>query len=195
MSVIQDRATPVFALVTRNHVGFDAHARRDALVEGQRVEISAAQEVILGHLAEAAAHLAWRQCRQHGGIADDPVRLPERADEVLAFGQVDTGLAPDGRIDLRQQGRRDVNDRHAAVVARGGKPADVGNDTSADRDDDIATGETPLREAATQALDRRQRLGFFTFVDEEDAVFDTRIDLVRNAALRNDRRTRHTARQ
>ena len=187
VSVVQDRTAPALALVARHDVGLDAHARRDTLVERQRVEVATAEEVVLGHLAQTAAHFARRQRRQHRGVADDGVRLPVRAHEILAFGQVHTRLAPDGGVDLSQQRRRDMDDGYATVVAGRGEPRDIGDHASPDGDDDIGACEAPLREPAAQRLDRRERLGFFTLADEEDTVFDAGVHLVRNAALRHDR--------
>ena len=43
-------------------------------------------------------------------------RLVERAEQVLALGQVDAGLAADGRVHLGDERRRDLDPRHAAQV-------------------------------------------------------------------------------
>ena len=55
------------------------------------------------------------------GVAQHRGGLPERADEVLALGQVHAGLAADGGVDHPEQRGRDVHDRDAAVVHGGGE--------------------------------------------------------------------------
>ena len=59
---------------------------------------------------------------EHLGVAQHGGRLPERADEVLALGQVDAGLAADGGVDHAEQRRRHVHDGDAPVVDGGGEP-------------------------------------------------------------------------
>jgi hypothetical protein len=85
------------------------------------------------------------------------VRLPERADEVLALGQVHARLATDRLRRPSEQRRRDVHDRHTAVPHRGGEPGDVG-DHPTPTPITTSLGSAPSREAAAQLLDRRERL-------------------------------------
>ena len=136
---------------------------------------------------EAAAVLAGRQGGQDLGVAQHRRRLPERADEVLALGQVHAGLAADGGVDLAEQRGGDVDDRDAAVVHRGGEPADVGDQPAADRDDGVGAGEAPLGEVAAQRLDGGQRLGRLALADGEDPVLATGIDVDADAVLGHDR--------
>ena len=70
-----------------------------------------AQEGVLGDLAPAAGPLAGRQGRRVSVSHSTALGLPEGADEVLALGQVDPGLAADGRVDLGQQRGGDVDVR------------------------------------------------------------------------------------
>ena len=83
----------------------------------------------------------------------------ERADEVLALGQVHAGLAADRAVDHREQRGRHLHDVDAAVVHRGREAGRVADDAAADRDHDVAAQQAPLRELAAQVLDRRERLG------------------------------------
>ncbi len=62
----------------------------------------------------------------------------EGADQVLAVGGVDAGLAADGGIDLREQRGRHLHEAHAAADDRGGKAGEVADDAAAERDDEIA---------------------------------------------------------
>ena len=86
------------------------------------------------YLASSPSPLRYsrgRQRGQHLGVAQHGGRLPERADEVLALGQVDPGLAADGRVDLAQQRGGHVHDGHAPVVDGGGEPGHVGDHAAA----------------------------------------------------------------
>ena len=130
-----------------------AHAGGDPLVEGQRVEVAAAEEVVLGQLAQAAAVLAGRQRGQHLGVAQHGGGLPEGADQVLALGQVHAGLAADGGVDLAEQRGGHVHDGHAPVVDGGGEPGDVGDEATADGHHGVGPGEAPLGELPAEVLD------------------------------------------
>ena len=63
----------------------------------------------------------------------DGRRLVERPDEVLALGQVDAGLAADRRVDLGDERRRDVDQRHAAEPGGREEPGRVAKRPAADR--------------------------------------------------------------
>jgi hypothetical protein len=94
--------------------------------------------------------------------------LPESTDEVLALGQVDSGLATDGRIHLRQERGGDVQVRRAPVVRGSRKSRDIGHDAAPDRDDDIGPRQPGPGEEPRQLLDRGERLGLFPVGDEAD---------------------------
>jgi hypothetical protein len=76
---------PPFTLVAGHHVGLDLHAPGHAFGLAHRQQIVAGEEVVLGHLAAPAAHLARRQRGQRIEIADDAAGLPIRTDQVLAL--------------------------------------------------------------------------------------------------------------
>ena len=102
------------------------------------------------------------------GVAQHRLGLPEGADEVLALGQVDAGLAADGGVDLRQQRGGDVHVRRAAVVGGGREAGDVGDDAAAHGDDDVGPREARRGEAAGQILDGGERLGVLAVGDDAD---------------------------
>ena len=74
---------------------------------------------VLDHFVQAGAEFAARQGFEHDRIGDDQARRVKRADQVLAERVIDAGLAADRAVDLRQQRRRHVHDRHAAQIRRG----------------------------------------------------------------------------
>ena len=58
-------------------------------------------------------------------IAQYQLRLVKRTNHVFAQRVVDAGFATNGRIDLRQQGRRHLHKRHATHVAGSGKTCHI----------------------------------------------------------------------
>jgi hypothetical protein len=74
-----------------------------------------------------------------GSVASAPIsattlRLVERADHVLAERMIDARLAADRRIDLRQQRRGHLDERHAAHVAGGRETGHVADHAAAECD-------------------------------------------------------------
>ena len=70
----------------------------------------------------------------------------EGADEVLALGGVDAGLAADGRVDHAEHGGGDGDPAHSAQPGRGDEAGQVGGGAAADADDDVGAGEAGLAE-------------------------------------------------
>ncbi len=75
-----------------------------------------------------------RQGLQRVGIGQHHFGLVERADHVLAERMVDPGLAAHRRIDLRQQRGGNLDEGHAALVARRREPGHVADHPAAQRD-------------------------------------------------------------
>ena len=66
-----------------------------------------------------------------------PQEVIEAARLILARGQVDGGLAADGRIDRGQQRRRDLDEADAAQIGRGGKARQIARHAAAERSDRV----------------------------------------------------------
>ena len=62
----------------------------------------------------------------------------ERADQVLAVGRVDAGLAADRGIDLGQQRRRDLDEAHAPPHDRRREAGEVADHAAAERHHEVA---------------------------------------------------------
>jgi hypothetical protein len=58
----------------------------------------------------------------------------ERTDHVLPERVVDSGLSTHRRVDVREQCRRNLHERHAALVDRCRKSGEVADDATAERD-------------------------------------------------------------
>ncbi len=100
----------------------------------------------------------------------------ERADHVLAEPVVDTGLAADRRVDLRQQRRRQLHEAHAALVGRGREAGDVADDAAAQRDDGHAAIEACLEHRIVDRFEHRGVLESLAVRhdDRHDAIAERR---------------------
>ncbi len=80
------------------------------------------------------AKLARGQRAQAVGVDQDSTRLVEAPIMFLPRRVVDAGLAAHRRVDLREQRRGHLHERHAALVDRGRESRHVADDASAQRD-------------------------------------------------------------
>ena len=131
--------SPVLALVAADDLRLDLARAADDVRQGGRVARQQRLEVRLEprrrtprsqmrpYLMTSASPARSSRSRQASRAcsvsASTALRLVERADQVLAARVIDAGLAADGRIHLRQQRRRHLHERDAALVAGGAKPA------------------------------------------------------------------------
>jgi hypothetical protein len=86
----------------------------------------------------------------------------ERADQVLALGRIDAGLAADGTIDLGKQGRGDLHEAHAAAQDARGKAGQIANHAAAEGDDEVAALQAQRQKLLAQWLQFTETLGFFS---------------------------------
>ena len=152
VAVVENAPKTALALVFRDDIGFDATRFFDRRREHRQVsgddrfgvasqqieEAAAGDHSVLDDLIEARSEFAPRQRAQKRGIDDDQRRLMERADQVLAERVIDSNLAADRAIDLRQQGRRDLHEGDAAQKGCRGETSGVAKNASAERDDRAA---------------------------------------------------------
>ncbi len=131
-------------------------------------------ERVLRDLAEPGAVLARWKRREGRHVGEHRDRLVERADEVLALGEVHRGLAADRGVDLREQRGGGLHDGDAAVVDRGRESGGVADHAAAERDDRVAAEQPPARELRAQLVDGRERLRLLAVADEEHVGLGTR---------------------
>ena len=89
---------------------------------------------VLDDLCESRAQLARRQRGERGRVGDHESGLVERANQVLAAGVVDAGLAADGRVDLGEQRRRQLHEVDSALVAGRRKAGEIAHHSAAERE-------------------------------------------------------------
>ena len=108
------------------------------LASSQAKKRRVAEQAVFGDLGIAGAKFARRQRVERRGVGKHQDRLMERADQVLAVGGIDRGLAADRGIDLRQQRGRHLHIVEAAPHHRRGKAGEIADDAAAERDHQIA---------------------------------------------------------
>src|SRR3546814_1328762 len=85
-------------------------------------------QAVFDHLGIARAQFARRQGGERRRVDQDDRRLVKGADQILAGGDVDRSLAADAAVDLREQGRRNL-DGGAAALDGGARTAGEVADT------------------------------------------------------------------
>ena len=177
---------PLFALVGDDDLDLGPGTALDDLgdepiVEGTRralgdrlaVALEQLEQTLVaerGHLdglAEGGPAMALGQRPERRDVDDDVGRLMERADEVLALGQVHGGLAADRRVDLGDQGRRDVDERHAAQVRGGEEPGGVAEGAAADGDERLIATDPQPGELARGGFDDGHPLGILALREHD----------------------------
>ena len=102
------------------HAGFDDLLRmlRRAFARKRVQQPGVGDHAVLDHLRHAIGKRRSRQCGQKIGIADHPVGLIKRAEQILALRQIDRRFSADGRIHAREQRGGNLDQMHAAHVGR-----------------------------------------------------------------------------
>jgi hypothetical protein len=77
----------------------------------------------------------------------------ECANHVLAAWMVDAGLATDRRVDLRQQGGRNLDEIDAALIDRCGEAGHVPDDTATECHQQTVARGAPREQPVEDALD------------------------------------------
>ena len=108
----------------------------------------------------------------------------------LPSGWLTAGLAADRRIDLREQRRRHLHERHAALVDRRGEAGEVADDAAAERDQRRRAFGAQLEQARQDVVQRRPVLVRFAVGHEHDlaanAARATSAALQRREVMRGD---------
>ena len=88
---------------------------------------------------------------------------------VLALGEVDAGLAAVGGVDLGDEGRRDLDHRHPALVGVGAEAGQVADHAAAEGDEVVLPGHPGAGQLAQHRLGSGHRLRALAGVDLDPA--------------------------
>src|SRR6266849_3143578 len=155
MAVVEDRTTSLFALVffynghlqsntTCNELAEQASLGMSKVSQGMRMRLKLCEQfsieydTILYYFCPPLRTLTYGQGEQRSGIGQYQPRLVKRADQVLAPGMVDACFAPDGGINLGQQGCRHLHQWYTPQVGGGGIAGQVTHDATSKRDNGLA---------------------------------------------------------
>jgi hypothetical protein len=126
-----------------------------------------AEHAVFGDFRIAGAKLPWRQRIEDRRIGHHQHRLMERAEQVLALRRVDSGLAADGRVDLRQQRCRHLHEIDTAAHDRRGKAGEIADYAAAERDDEIVALDFRCDQRFGNFLEARIALRPLAFLNDD----------------------------
>jgi hypothetical protein len=82
-------------------------------------------QTVFDDFGKSRRQLAFWQGVQRSGVDQHSIRLIERTDHVLAQRMIDAGLAAHRRVHLGQQGSRNLNEVHTALITGGCEPGHI----------------------------------------------------------------------
>ena len=125
-------------------------------------EVDVAQQAVLDDLGVARPDFPRRQGREHVQVGQHQPGLMKGADQVLAPGRVDGGLAAHRGVHLRKQGGRDLHEIDAALVDRRGETGEVAHHAAAEGDDQISAVQFKGQQIVADPRQHVEALGAFT---------------------------------
>ena len=131
-----------------------------------------AEETVLGDFGVTGQNFTRRQAVQGIDIGKNQAGLMVCSDEVLSVLGVDAGLAADGTVDLRQQGRRYLHYVEATKHDAGGETGKIPDHAAAEGDEGRGAIDADVEQAADEVLEDRKILALFSRRDEERLVVD-----------------------
>ena len=166
---VEHGALTHFALVRRDDVRLDAATFDDSVhycarvAREQRVDgclqpgekLGRANRAVLDDFRDSSGVLAAGERREGSGIDNHRDRLMKCADHVLAERMVDRGLSAYRRIDLREQGRRNLNQGHSALIRRRCETGKIPYDPASQRDQQRRALCRQFEQAGVKLVERR----------------------------------------
>ncbi len=114
---------------------------------------------VLHGFEQARPVLAFGKRRQHIRIDQHTRRLMEGPEQVLATREVDSGLATDRRVHLRDQGRRRLHHRNSAHENRCEESTDIADYASTQGDNDGLPVRAMLDQTVGELFQIREAFG------------------------------------
>ena len=133
-----------------------------------------AEQAVFGDLGIAGAELASGQRVEQRAIGDHHDRLMEGADQVLALGRINAGLAADRGVDLRQQCGGHLHEVQPAPDAGGCETGEVADNAAAESDDEVAALDTRGDDRLAHRLECGIALGGLAFRHNDARGLDGR---------------------
>ena len=124
----------------------------------------------LDDFVEARVEFALREGGEDGGVDQDSERLVEGSDEILACGEVRSGFATNGGVDLSEERGGNLNNRDAPHVDGGEETAKVVDDAATEGDDEAGAVGTTIGHLLGEGFDMRHPLVFFRTGEKESGV-------------------------
>ena len=169
---VQDHPHARFAFVRLHDLRLDLAGPRHRVTQRVRIpgkqsrqvffdpveEVRVEDDAVLDHFRQAGAQFALGQRVEGVEVRDHATRLVEGADQILAAGVVDRGLAAYGGVHQREQGRRNLDVGDAALVGGRGEAGNISHHPSAERDDRGAAVVTPGDQPVDDVGERREGL-------------------------------------
>jgi hypothetical protein len=165
---IEDFAKAGFALVSAYDAGLDLKRTRNKIREGRRItpqdrieifleigkELGIRDDAVLDDFGKAAAVLAFREGFKGSGINEDEAGGIKSADEVFAFGKIDTGFPADCAVHLRDEGGGDLHKLDTAETSGSGETRDIADDTAAHSNEERFAIDSAADERAAELFNR-----------------------------------------
>ena len=155
---VQHLPRPAVVGIAQANGRLERRAAADELRVGELPVRLSGKKRRLDDLGQPFAALFFGQRRQIGGVDQGARRPVERADEILAFGEVDRGLAADPRVHLADERRRHRDPVDSAEVGRRHEARDVRRAAAAEGDERPGAVEPEL---APEPLRGADGLGLF----------------------------------
>src|SRR6202034_553676 len=161
---IEKHANTHFPLIQSDHFGLDSDGSRDHFLDRCRVALVNQLAVTLDKAKQrriadesgfdafinAGTQLPLREGSQQFDIRDHLLRRIETPHQVLAGLQIYSGLAANGRIDLREQGGRYLDVVDSAHIDSADKTTHVAGDASTEGDEQRGTVSACFRHLSGQ---------------------------------------------
>ncbi len=138
-------------------------------------ERGVAEEPVFQHLGIARTELARAQRGEDRDVGEHEARLMERADQVLALGRVDAGLAADRGIDLGEQRRRDLHEADAAAKDARREARKIAHHAAAKGDHRVAALDAKIEQLLADLGEHGKALARFAGRDHDLAEIEPAI--------------------
>ena len=152
---------------TRVEAGRVASRDRGAVRLEQLEQPLVAEGRHLDRLAQRGPKLSLGERPERVDVDDDRARLVEGPHQVLALGEVDAGLATDGRVDLGDEGGRDLDEPDAAEVDGSEEARRIAECASAEATSTSSPLDSQGGELPGGRLDHRQALRRLAFREHD----------------------------